>query len=1290
MPPNLLSNQTTSEASGSVAKIAADTAQLKKKERRKRLRAKQAQRRAQDRPSTDPTTNNSDVGHNLRLSTTEPAVVATSSHMTRGNKVAGRKKMVIEKDRPRILQTIAERTNSFISAPTGYGKSCGVLWFLLDDYLKRQPSVNDAKTSKKPLFSALGSPLPLCVFHASPTGLTARNVAEYVAEGLTGTKLGEEIGVCIGRGQHVTSKRTKVYSCTAGWLYTTMLHGIKLTIPNALHKMSDFSLRGQSVTHVIIDDFHTGTVEVYFLLFFMKIISTGYTHLRTKAMLEAIEKFSKAEATSKGKDVQGLWGKLISEIHQLVTNRTRWTVMSATGVFDEKLFDYFGAYTRRFDSITSKFFNSDLEGIQKEKLQEFKESLLKLSMMPLPFALNQNDLASQALDVDFSHSHNDTLQDKESILLELEGKTPAKKLFHLEDLLNLNGNLFDREIIGKLEHNLQEFLRSMHPFHTFRNISYYMNRLAVQLCRHLLDRKDCDSILIFVPGRDFIDTLMNEFKKSSGMNFKPFNEIRDDSESLPAEASEKCILLPLRGEYESQILQKALNVKVKGKKKVYIATNVAETGLTIPGLTAVVDFGFCMSAHFDLESRETKVRPGLISQPSAIQRGGRVGREREGEVYRLYPREVYEQRMAFENEPEIRRVALDAYVLEVLKSAKKGPINKMVKKLTNKLENKSFKHGLLSHLLTEPTDLAVQSTLHDLHSRGAITAPNMNAEIANLGRYLTLCPSDPTSSNLLGRSYQLSMTTMGIIFAAILSAKNIFVRPNPRNEKGAFMRSLWNNTKGRIRSNIVKSEKDQLSFLHSDLLSVFSVYVDAMQYEDSTNADGRSNRTSILRSKGVHVGRFHALCLKIRDFAKTVLEGLYDVDMDELPENVTIYEKFSKFRSKKYDFLGLLFKPTWDTRDIETLFPYNATQMRVLMFLLFHRNLAVKEDNRPPKITISNVSGASDIAHDLALVNKITRAKVSQRSENKETIIDIRGFNCHKTREMDLRIRNLFWANFVPHSWDLGFAKSNDSLGLMNQANLLTCFWVALKHSNNMFFDSMSDQNGTGKADNSTAPQEPSQLHSTLQWKVLRSATGGETNSSRVAKKTRAPLRKRQLLDNVKTQEVSLRFENFSPSSLAFGTGNRLFAVVSDPVDVSRKETTKALKTGSLEGITSCETTLALYYFCFIIDLKVSLKCSDGKEIELYSDDMAQSWDNYVPSDLSDDRVSEVAITTLDYSLRLQTPRLTLTMLKDLLPLREQFCKLLTGAAENRTKSGKIFFDMIQKIDQHLLAPKEP
>ncbi|AND70743.1 ATP-dependent helicase [Dyella thiooxydans] len=158
--------------------------------------------------------------------------------------------------------------------------------------------------------------------------------------------------------------------------------------------------------------------------------------------------------------------------------------------------------------------------------------------------------------------------------------------------------------------------------------------------RQALAENDGD-VLVFLPGR---------------------REIARAQTVLGNTLDEAIELVPLHGELSLAEQQLALGTGEPGTRRVVLATNVAESSVTLPGIRAVVDSGLAREPRFDPNSGFTRLETVTISQASADQRAGRAGRVAEGTAYRLWPQS---RRLEPSRTAEIAQAELSALALEL-------------------------------------------------------------------------------------------------------------------------------------------------------------------------------------------------------------------------------------------------------------------------------------------------------------------------------------------------------------------------------------------------------------------------------------------------------------------------------------------------------------------------------------------------------------------------------------------------------------------------------------------------
>jgi ATP-dependent helicase HrpB len=155
------------------------------------------------------------------------------------------------------------------------------------------------------------------------------------------------------------------------------------------------------------------------------------------------------------------------------------------------------------------------------------------------------------------------------------------------------------------------------------------------------------SVLVFLPG---------------------VREIRQVEKALgalpPGQMDDKPVVAPLYGDLTREQQDRAIQPCASGRRKIVLATNIAETSLTIEGISIVIDSGLERQARFDPGSGMNRLDTVFISRDSADQRSGRAGRLGPGKCYRLWT-QAQQQRMARHDTPEILRSDLAPLALEL-------------------------------------------------------------------------------------------------------------------------------------------------------------------------------------------------------------------------------------------------------------------------------------------------------------------------------------------------------------------------------------------------------------------------------------------------------------------------------------------------------------------------------------------------------------------------------------------------------------------------------------------------
>lgn len=271
---------------------------------------------------------------------------------------------------------------------------------------------------------------------------------------------------------------------------------------------------------------------------------------------------------------------------------------------------------------------------------------------------------------------------------------------------------------------------------------------VVEQCRELLIQESGD-ILVFLPTEGEI---LNAAKKLRGA-------------SLPGRGG-PVEILPLYARLSTE--QQNLIFAPHSASRIVLATNVAESSITVPGIRYVIDTGTARISRYAARSKVQRLPIEPISQASANQRAGRCGRVAPGICVRLYSEEDFQSRAEFTT-PEIRRTNLAGTILQLL-ALGLGEID-------------SFP------FLDPPHPEAVRDGLKTLFE---INALDDNRRLTELGRRLAKLPVDPRVGRMLFAASDNHCLSELLILAAALEVPDPRVRPPERQAAADAAHAQWN------------------------------------------------------------------------------------------------------------------------------------------------------------------------------------------------------------------------------------------------------------------------------------------------------------------------------------------------------------------------------------------------------------------------------------------------------------------------------------------------------------------
>ncbi|KAL2533499.1 RNA helicase family protein [Abeliophyllum distichum] len=233
--------------------------------------------------------------------------------------------------------------------------------------------------------------------------------------------------------------------------------------------------------------------------------------------------------------------------------------------------------------------------------------------------------------------------------------------------------------------------------------------------------------------------------------------------------SDGAILVFLTGSMPTINQREIFDRPPRNVRKIVLATNIAESSITIDDVVYVIDCGKAKETSYDALNKLACLLPSWISKASAHQRRGRAGRVQPGVCYRLYPKMIHDAMPQYQL-PEMLRTPLQELCLHI-KTLQLGAIG-----------------SFLAKALQPPDSLSVQNAIELLKTIGAL---DDREELTPLGRHLCTLPLDPNIGKMLLMGSIFQCLNPALTIAAALAHRDPFVLPiNRKEEADAAKRSF--------------------------------------------------------------------------------------------------------------------------------------------------------------------------------------------------------------------------------------------------------------------------------------------------------------------------------------------------------------------------------------------------------------------------------------------------------------------------------------------------------------------
>ena len=251
-----------------------------------------------------------------------------------------------------------------------------------------------------------------------------------------------------------------------------------------------------------------------------------------------------------------------------------------------------------------------------------------------------------------------------------------------------------------------------------------------------------------------IEELMHEGDGDILCFFPGERDIRDAMEAIEGKKWKNVEVTPLFGRLSNQEQHRVFS-EHRGRR-IVLATNIAETSLTVPGIRYVVDTGTARISRYSTRTKVQRLPIEPISQASANQRSGRCGRVADGIAIRLYSEQDFESRSEF-TDPEILRTNLASVILQMV-SLKLGDIEQFP-------------------FIQPPEHKAIRDGLNLLHELGALHDKQDKPTLTATGRDLARIPLDPRMARMLIEANTNGCLDDVMVIVAAMTIQDVRERP---------------------------------------------------------------------------------------------------------------------------------------------------------------------------------------------------------------------------------------------------------------------------------------------------------------------------------------------------------------------------------------------------------------------------------------------------------------------------------------------------------------------------------
>ncbi|KAK4780859.1 hypothetical protein SAY87_016965 [Trapa incisa] len=334
-------------------------------------------------------------------------------------------------------------------------------------------------------------------------------------------------------------------------------------------------------------------------------------------------------------------------------------------------------------------------------------------------------------------------------------KFPPLKLIIMS--ASLDARVFSEYFGGARAVHIQGRQHPVEILYTLRPQTDYLESVLVTIFQVHLNEGPGD-VLVFLTGQEEIESVERS--------------VQDQMPQLP-EGSRNILTCPIFSSLPSEQQMRVFATTPSGFRKVILATNIAETSVTIPGIKYVIDPGFVKARSYDPNKGMESLIIIPTSKAQALQRSGRAGREAPGKCFRLYPESEFEK-LEESTKPEIKRCNLSNVILQ--------------------LKALGVDDVIGFDFIEKPPRLAIVKSLEHLFLLGALTD---ECKLSNpVGHQMARLPLDPMYSKALIQASNFNCLEEMLITVAMLSVESIFYSPREKSEEAKTAMKCFANPEG--------------------------------------------------------------------------------------------------------------------------------------------------------------------------------------------------------------------------------------------------------------------------------------------------------------------------------------------------------------------------------------------------------------------------------------------------------------------------------------------------------------